>query len=195
MHNILITGGAGFIGSALCKKLVTDGNRVVVIDPLTPQVHGHGIVLSDPTFSNDAKFLRVNMREVQEYSQDLIDSDIYIHLAAETGTGQSQYKLVNYYETNLVETARFLEAISLQENLHEKKIILASSRSVYGEGAYKCHECETMIFPKTRSIEVLKNKIWDPVCEKCGNTLLSVATDESAPLQTASIYAATKQAQ
>jgi dTDP-L-rhamnose 4-epimerase len=192
--NILITGGAGFIGSHLTRVALGAGHHVRVLDNLSPQVHGDAGTFEPPS---GAEFLLgdVNVREDLERSLDEIDT--VIHLAAETGTGQSMYEIDRYYRVNVQGTALLLDVIG-NSNHAVRNLILASSRSVYGEGAYLCYNCEAggaRRFPSARTPEQLAAHDWTPVCPECGGAIRPTATREEDRLSPASIYAATKLAQ
>lgn len=134
--NFLVTGGAGFIGANLCKKLISEGHQVWVIDNLSPQVHG-----DDPTFSSSLHILPSQVTLIIGDFTDLrsyvslrgIEFDVLIHLAAETGTGQSMYNAKKYFDVNVSGTA-FLRDLIVNKHINKpKQIILASSRAIYGE--------------------------------------------------------------
>lgn len=134
---ILITGGAGFIGSWLVPELLNSGHSLVVIDSLSPQIHGQ---IPDSTYpwlnlGSEVKFIRGDIRDREMIDSALDGCDAVIHLAAETGTGQSMYQISHYYDVNQNATAKMLEMIVLRHK-RIKHFILASSRSIYGEGAY-----------------------------------------------------------
>lgn len=134
--NFLVTGGAGFIGANLCKKLIAEGHQVWVIDNLSPQVHG-----DDPTFSSSLHILPSQVTliigdftDIRSYSSiGGIEFDVLIHLASETGTGQSMYNAKKYFDINVSGMA-FLNDLIINKHINKpKQIILASSRAIYGE--------------------------------------------------------------
>lgn len=188
---ILVTGGAGFIGSWLVETLLGEGHAVRVIDNLSPQIHG---ALPRPDVSwlqssdSEVEFIRADVRDAAAMDQALTGVDAVVHLAAETGTGQSMYRIAHYYDVNQQATAALLEAIATRHR-QVRKVILASSRSVYGEGAYELNG--QPLVPGPRDAERLKQGLFEPVGPK-GETLRLVATPESANPFPASIYAATK---
>ena len=129
--NVLITGGAGFIGSRLCEKLFDQGYEITILDNLSPQVHG-----SDSTLYNRIKekcnFIKGDVRVIEDWKRALKDQDIVVHFAAETGTGQSMYEVQRYNDVNVMGTSNLLQILA-NSNHSIKKIILSSSRSIYGE--------------------------------------------------------------
>ena len=134
---ILVTGGAGFIGSALCQSLLNSGHSLIVVDNLSAQIHG-AIPNVDLAWMNNeqVEFIRADIRDAKVMDDALARSEAVVHLAAETGTGQSMYQIAHYYDVNQQATAQMFEAIGTRHQ-HIQKIVLASSRSIYGEGAYQ----------------------------------------------------------
>src|SRR6185503_16219802 len=133
---ILITGGAGFIGSHLARRLARQGNLVSVVDNLLPQVHGSAPRVDLP----DCTFVQGDIRDAETMTHAMQDVDVVYHLAAETGVGQSQYEISRYVSTNTFGTAVVLEtAVAARV----KQVVIASSRAVYGEGQYCCRKCQT----------------------------------------------------
>lgn len=189
--NVLITGGAGFIGSWLVEALLADGHGIRVVDNLSPQIHG-AMPRPDVSWlqgdSHGVDFIRADVRDSAAMDTALSGIDVVVHLAAETGTGQSMYRIAHYYDVNQQATAALLEAIATRHR-QVRKVILASSRSVYGEGAYEL-DGQTFI-PGPREADRLKQGLFEPVGPD-GQTLRLVATPETAPPYPASIYAATK---
>ena len=196
---VLITGGAGFIGSHLSQRLLQDGVRVRVLDNLSPQIHGHLPTGLDRLADSDIDFVRGSVTRRSDLASALVDVDCVIHLAAETGTGQSMYDIARYNEVNSQGTAILMDILANDPGRTVNRILLASSRSVYGEGAYVCDGCGGATagrqFPKSRSGAELARGQWDPPCAQCGKPLRAVATLESDPSAPASIYAASKLAQ
>jgi dTDP-L-rhamnose 4-epimerase len=192
--HILITGGAGFIGTNLSRKLLADGYRISVLDNLSPQIHGAYPQL-DEAMLRDGRihFIRADVRQSGVLEQALQTVDTVVHLAAETGTAQSMYQIAHYNEVNTQATAQLLDILANKPNT-VKKIVLASSRSIYGEGAYACPTHGT-VYPGARSAAQLKNHQWDPLCPACNGPLRAIPTPETARPSPASIYAATKYAQ
>jgi dTDP-L-rhamnose 4-epimerase len=195
MNKILVTGGLGFIGMQVAKLLLELKASVLLFDNLSPQIHGAVPYLhSCPSqMLTSVKVIRGDARYPADWEEALRDVDVVVHLAAETGTAQSMYEISRYVGTNVGGTAALLDYLANHKH-NVKKIILASSRSVYGEGAYNCKLCG-VVYPEARSEESMKSERWQPKCVVCGNRIEAVATEEIAPPRPASIYAATKVAQ
>jgi dTDP-L-rhamnose 4-epimerase len=194
MKHILITGGAGFIGTHLTRMALADGYRVTIFDNLSPQVHDPNIPFAPP---DGASFFRGDVTCREDLQTCLRDIDTVVHLAAETGTGQSMYEIGRYYAVN-VQGAALLFDILANTSHSVGNVILASSRSVYGEGAYLCRRCSpegARRFPRARSSEQLKAHQWTSPCPICAGDLEPTATREDDRLAPASVYAATKLAQ
>lgn len=193
-NHILITGGAGFIGNNLALKLLSDGYKITILDNLSPQIHGHYPNMDgEMLLAKGVEFIRADVRELSAIKLALVNVDVIVHLAAETGTAQSMYQIAHYNDVNVQATAQLLDVLA--NNPHSvKKIVLASSRSIYGEGAYHC-EVHNNVYPAARSADQLKAHQWDPLCPLCGGKLNAIPTPETARPSPASIYAATKYAQ
>jgi len=190
-QKLLITGGAGFIGRAFVEKFYRQYS-ITIVDSLEQQIHG---TQSFNPFPEKVKFIKANILDIPKYQKELLSSDILIHLASETGTGQSMHEMKKYYLTNAQGTANLIEFLFENKN-NIKKIILSSSRSVYGEGAYQSMSTKKLYFPNDREQSDLKRKIWefrDPDDSNC--FLNSVPTKEDCFLQPKSIYASTKLSQ
>lgn len=188
---VVITGGLGFIGMAVASRLLTSGHGVLLLDSLTPQVHGDVPSLSPPP---GAEVMRLDVRELPQRFDVLEGADAVCHFAAETGTGQSMHKIVHYVDVNDGGTAAVLEAIA-NCSRRPKRLILSSSRSVYGEGAYLDTSAGgRIVHPPTRSAFQLAAGRWDH-CDATGEPLVSVPTPESMQPSPGSVYAATKVAQ
>lgn len=186
---VLITGGAGFIGSWLAESLLDSGIAVRVIDNLSPQIHGEMPALGYPWLGHrGVEFRRGDIRDANFLSESLDDCDVVVHLAAETGTGQSMYQISRYYDVNVQATASLFEAIAVKHR-QIRKIIIASSRSIYGEGAYEIDGRVTV--PAPRSVQQLAAGIWEPL-DVDGRPLRLIATPETVQPRPASIYGATK---
>ena len=138
MKKVLITGGAGFIGSNLALKLVSKGYEVSVLDNLSVQIHGKDPGLTSPLFqsiSGKVNFIKGDVRNYDDWMQCISNQEVIVHLAAETGTGQSMYEMSRYVQQNANGTAKLLELVSKLEH-KPRRMILSSSRAVYGDGAY-----------------------------------------------------------
>ncbi len=190
--NILVTGGVGFIGSHLVDKLVSEGHSVVVFDNLEEQVHVDSTILPD-YYNHDARFIKGDMRSFDDIKRAVKDADVIFHQAAMVGVGQSMYQISRYVEVNSIGTANLLQAI-LDNPRRDIKLIVASSMSIYGEGAYRCEDCGP-IYPKVRGEEQLSRHEWELFCPTCGKVLEPVETPEDKPLDSTSIYAITKKDQ
>lgn len=187
--NILVTGGAGFIGSHLVDALVERGHRVRVLDALISQVHGDG----KPAYLNpEAEFIRGDVCDAEVVGRALDRIDAVFHKAAEVGVGQSMYEMERYVRANDLGTSVLLEAIVKRGGL--RKLVVASSMSIYGEGAYSCTNCGT-VNPKLRAVEQLLARRWEVECPLCGRVLSPIPTNEDKPLFPSSVYAITKQDQ
>ena len=193
-ETVLITGGLGFIGQALAQKLVQRGMTVRLLDNLSPQVHGEATPeLGHLVHEGRVEIMLGDVCRREDWVLALRDVVAVVHLAAETGTGQSMYRIGDYTQTNVLGTALLLDVLA--NNRHSVgKLLLASSRSVYGEGAYDCSNCG-LVYPAARSAGSLAAGQWDPLCPVCGGEVTAVATPETARTSPASVYAATKLAQ
>ena len=197
MQTVLVTGGAGFIGSHLVPALRACGHRVRVLDNLSAQVHGAippGLAWLD---QEGIEFQRGSVTQRADWLRALEGVDQVVHLAAETGTGQSMYEVARYNEVNSQGTALMFDVLANQRNLAVRQVVLASSRSVYGEGAYTCPACGggQRLFPGARGPQQLADHRWEPLCPRCNGALSPTPTREDDPVRPASIYAATKLAQ
>src|ERR1044072_76951 len=189
--NVLVTGGAGFIGSHLVDALVDRGHRVRVLDGLVPQVHGENAV---PAYLNPAaEFIQGDVCDRQLVDKALEGVDVVFNEAAEVGVGQSMYEIERYVRANDLGTAVVLEAI-LARRPQIKKLVVASSMSLYGEGAYTCESCGS-VAPQLRPVEQLLDRQWELECPKCGKDLAPAPTNEEKTLFPTSVYAVTKQDQ
>lgn len=194
MANILITGGAGFIGGHLTRLAREAGHEVRLLDNLSPQIHGDNAAFTPP---DGVEFMRGDITSRSDLEQALDGVDCVVHLAAETGTGQSMYEIDRYYRVNVQGTALLLDILANKPH-SVRNIVLASSRSVYGEGAYLCRACDPAgkrCYPGARGAEQLAAHDWNPKCPDCGADVEATATREDDRLAPASIYAATKLAQ
>lgn len=198
MNLVLISGGAGFIGTHLVPNLLAGGFAVRILDSLSPQIHGAVPTGLDWLTHHHVEFVRGSVTSRGDLQQALEGVTHIVHLAAETGTGQSMYEIARYNEVNSQGTAVLLDLLANQPNPSVKRIVLASSRSIYGEGAYLCSTCGDQtgrVFPDSRPASQLAAHRWEPLCKHCGNELTAVATREDDRVRPASIYAATKFAQ
>ena len=191
---ILITGGAGFIGTHLTRQALAEGRTVRLLDNLSPQIHGEDARFTPPP---GVEFIKGDVTSREDIEAALAGVETVVHLAAETGTGQSMYEIDRYYRVNVQGTALLFDLLANRAHT-VSNIVLASSRSVYGEGAYLCRVCDPAgkrCYPPSRSPEQLAASDWAPRCPDCGTAAEPAATREDDRLSPASIYAATKLAQ
>lgn len=196
MKKVLVTGGAGFIGSKLALELLSRGYHVTVLDNLLAQIHGNNPTIESPLFQmihNKVNFLRASVTEKHIVKNLLSDIEIIVHLAAETGTGQSMYEIERYSNVNINGTAMILDVLANNPN-KVKKFIVASSRAIYGEGRY-WDENLGSVYPDHRCEQDMT--IGDFEVKYTGMTapLKLVATDEQSKIHPSSVYGITKQVQ
>jgi dTDP-L-rhamnose 4-epimerase len=188
---ILITGGAGFVGSHLADGLLRAGHSVRVLDNLTPQVHADGI----PGYlSPDVELITGDVRNPGDIKKALEAVDVIYHFAAAVGVGQSMYEINRYMSINTQGTAELLQAM-LDARMIPDKLIVASSMSIYGEGSYVCADCGAAAAPPVRPTSQLRSGQWDLACAVCGGVLRPVATREDKASELNSIYALSKRDQ
>lgn len=195
IKKILITGGAGFIGSSLALALHARGHGVTVLDNLARQIHGDDAE-SSPLFSKicgQVSFVRGDVTSREDLLKVLPGVDTIVHLAAETGTGQSMYAIRHYADVNVGGTALLLDLIA-NERFPVRRLVVASSRAVYGEGKYRC-AAHGISYPTARSEEDMAKGCFDHACPVCAQSLQLVPTDESSALHPSSVYGVTKLAQ
>ncbi len=192
MKNILITGGAGFIGSEVAIKLVHKGYNVRILDNLSPQIHGSNAKIPDKLLGI-VEFIKGDVRNKEDWNNAVKNQDAIIHLAAETGTGQSMYEIYRYSNTNICGTANMLDILTNQKHTI-KKIIVASSRAVYGEGKYRC-EKHGVVYPFERKEDDMLKGDFEVKCPFCNSNLELCATSEDSDIHPLSIYGITKQVQ
>jgi len=187
---VLITGGAGFVGSHLADALIKAGHHVRVFDNLSPQVHGSEV----PSYlSPDAEFILGDIRDSDAVRNAIDGVDVIFHLAAAVGVGQSMYQIHDYMGVNTQGTAVLLQTL-LDRKARVEKLVVASSMSIYGEGQCLCANCGECA-PGPRRSEQLAEKRWEVLCPQCKAELTPIPTAESKPLQCASIYALSKKDQ
>ncbi len=195
IKKILITGGAGFIGLKTAKQLAVLGYQVVLLDNFLYQIHGLNGIRNKELAGLDmnVSILAGDVLNPEVWRVALKGVDAILHLAALTGTGQSMYETYNYSNVNIGGTAVLLDLLP-QYREQIKKIVIASSRSIYGEGRF--HEPRTgkFVYPSKRNIALLRKGIFDFQDEQ-GNSLMPVPTDEDSPVNPQSTYAISKYAQ
>jgi dTDP-L-rhamnose 4-epimerase len=189
--NILITGGAGFIGSFLVDRLINDGHRVRIFDNLDPQVHPGG---REPDHLNRrAEFVRGDVCDYDSLRKAVDEMEVISHHAAAVGIGQSQYQVKHYVDVNIGGTANLLDILA--NHTHRvKKLIVAASMSSYGEGLYDCAACGR-VRPPLRSEEQFGKGDWECHCPGCGGQLRALPIREEDERLATSIYAITKMVQ
>lgn len=192
---VLITGGAGFIGSNLSLELIKQGLEVTVLDNLSPQIHGENAEETSELFlniKNKVKFIKGTVTSEEDWLKAIEGQDIIVHYAAETGTGQSMYQITKYVDVNINGTAIMLD-ILVNKKHTVKKVVLASSRALYGEGKYFSEELG-IVYPEARLDENMSRGKFEATF--LGSTDLKLlATDEDSKIQPASLYGITKQNQ
>lgn len=196
MKKVLVTGGAGFIGSNLVLKLIDNGYEVTVLDNLNEQIHGKDINQSYSycLIKDKVNFIKGSVSDRTSWDKALSeDIDLVIHLAAETGTGQSMYEIERYVDTNIKGTAILLDKI-VNESLNVKKVIVASSRAIYGEGKFSC-EKHGIVYPESRQDEDMKNGDFNVKCPICRENVSMELTDEESKSHPTSVYGYTKKVQ
>ncbi len=188
---ILVTGGAGFIGSHLVDTLNELGHQVRIFDNLDPQVHPEG---TKPKYlPKDTEFIKGDVRDIDALRRALKKQDVVFHKAAAVGVGQSQYRIKHYTDVNIGGTANLLDLLANEEH-NVRKLIIASSQTGYGEGCYRCPNHGPMR-SWDRSEEQLQKKIWEHLCPECGAELIPEPTPETAEQRCSTIYAQTKRQQ
>ena len=195
LKNILITGGAGFIGSNIALKLLAQGRNVTVLDNLTEQIHGNNPDESQlyNSIKDRVRFIRGSVTDRGVFETVLEGQDAVIHLAAETGTGQSMYEIDKYCSTNIGGTALLLDILANKKTTI-KKVIVAESRAIYGEGKYSCETCG-IVYPIARTEADMLAGDFRVKCPQCNKPLNLIATDEDSKLHPTSVYGITKQVQ
>lgn len=196
MENILITGGAGFIGSNLALKLVDKGYTVTVLDCLSPQIHGENSEESSPLYlsiKDKVRFIKGDVCEREMWEKAIVGQDAIVHLAAETGTGQSMYEIQKYTDINIGSTALMLDILTNTKH-SVKKVVVAASRAIYGEGRYKSEELG-YVYPLSRTDEFMSKGDFECKYEGCLKPLTLVGTDENSKIHPTSVYGITKQVQ
>jgi len=188
---ILVTGGAGFIGSFLVDELVRRGHQVRIFDNIEPQVHPGGEV---PDYLNtEAEFVRGDVRDYEAFAKALEGMEIVFHEAAMVGVGQSMYQISRYMEVNTLGTANLLDILVNRKN-SVQKLVVPSSMSTYGEGAYDCPACGR-VSPPLRTEEQMAAGDWEVHCPECGKIAVPVPTPETKLQEINSIYALAKKDQ
>ena len=195
-NKILITGGAGFIGSNLALKLIEKGWRVTVLDTLSPQVHGTDPERDSPLYQRIAgkvDFLQGSVTSREDLRNAIKGQSVIVHLAAETGTGQSMYEIERYSDVNIGGTSKLLDLLA-NEPHGVRKLVVASSRAIYGEGRYQ-HESLGYVYPAQRQDKDMAKGDYECKFGEAPVQLGLVGTDEESKLHPTSVYGITKQVQ
>ena len=194
---ILITGGAGFIGSNLALALLKKGHSIVVLDNLSTQIHGINAEETSPLYTsikNSVTFIKGDVTNREHWQKALIGVDVIVHYAAETGTGQSMYEIERYTTVNVGGTGILLDLLANDKTLQVKKVIVASSRSIYGEGKYFSQELG-IVYPNHRTDDAMQNGDFDVHYPNEKTALQLMPTDEESKIHPSSVYGITKQNQ
>lgn len=191
-YKILVTGGAGFLGSHLVDALLAKGHRVRIIDNLEPQVHGTS-GRKPEYLSKDAEFIKADINNTSSLKKALKGIEIIFHMACAVGVGQSMYQIRKYTFANDLGTANLLELATQSKN-RIRKIVVSSSMSIYGEGKYRCPRCG-VFYPQKREALRLAREEWEMYCPRCRKKAEALPTDENKPLYAQSIYAINKATQ
>lgn len=193
---ILITGGAGFIGSNLALVLVEKGYTVTILDNLSPQIHGNDPDTTSVLYQSikgKTTFINGSVTNRGDWNKAIADNEVIVHLAAETGTGQSMYQISNYTETNIGGTALLLDLLA-NSKTNVQKVVVASSRAIYGEGKYISGNLGA-VYPAHRNDEEMRKENFEVTYPGSNTPLTLVATDEDSKIHPSSVYGITKQNQ
>lgn len=197
MKNVLITGGAGFIGSNIARKLLDQGYNVTVLDNLSPQIHGDNPEKTSPLYcsiKHRVCFIQGSVTSKADWIKALEGVEAVIHLAAETGTGQSMYEIEKYVGVNIGGTAILLDLLTNTPH-SVKRVIVAESRAIYGEGRYWSDEMNTYVYPVERPDQTMSQGDFEVKYPGCSQPLKLVATTEDSAIHPNSVYGITKQVQ
>lgn len=197
MEHVLITGGAGFIGSNVALKLVSQGVKVTVLDNLSPQIHGDNPEVTSPLYrsiKDNVCFIKGTVTSRDDWRTALKGVDVVLHLAAETGTGQSMYEIEKYVNVNIGGTAILLDILT-NERTDVKRVVVAESRAIYGEGRYWSDELNAFVYPDERPEATMSEGDFDVKYPGCKQPLKLVGTTEDSLVHPGSVYGITKQVQ
>ena len=195
-QKVLITGGAGFIGSGLALYLIGQGYKVTVLDNLSEQIHGANPETGSPLYlsiKDKVRFIKGTVTSVADWEAAIGDNEVIVHLAAETGTGQSMYQIRHYTDVNIGGTALMLDILA-NKKTSVKKVIIASSRAIYGEGKY-ISAALGPVYPKHRLAADMDKGRFEVTYPGAVSPLQLVATDEDSKIHPSSVYGITKQNQ
>jgi dTDP-L-rhamnose 4-epimerase len=194
---ILITGGAGFIGSNLALALIKKGHSIVVLDNLSTQIHGANAAETSTLYNsikNSVTFIKGDVTNKQDWQKALVGVDVVVHYAAETGTGQSMYEIERYTNVNVGGTGIMLDVLANDKSLQVKKVVVASSRSIYGEGKYFSEELG-IVYPSHRDNDTMQSGDFEVHYPNEKTALQLMPTDEESKIHPSSVYGITKQNQ
>lgn len=197
MKKILITGGAGFIGSNLALKLSSKRYEVTVLDNLSPQIHGDDPKSTSPLYisiKDKVNFIKGSVTSREDWEKALKGQECVVHLASETGTGQSMYEIEKYVNTNIGGTAILLDILANTKHT-VKRVVVAESRAIYGEGRYFSDELNQFVYPTERKDEDMRRGDFEVKYQNCRNPLKLVETTEDSKIHPTSVYGITKQVQ
>ena len=197
IKKILVTGGAGFIGSNLSLKLLSKGYEVTILDNLSKQIHGANPDKTSPLYNsikNKVHFIEGSVTNREDWLKAIDSVDCIVHLAAETGTGQSMYEIEKYVGVNIGGTALMLDILT-NTNHTVKKVVVAESRAIYGEGHYYSKELNQFVYPTERSEAAMRAGDFEVKYKGCDSPLKLVGTTEDSMIHPTSVYGITKQVQ
>lgn len=190
---ILITGGAGFIGSNLALHLIQKGHEVSVLDNLSNQIHGNDPVHTSPLYKSiegKVNFINGSVGMKDDWIRAISDHEVIVHFAAETGTGQSMYQISHYVDINIGGTAIMLDLLA-NTKTRVKKVVVASSRAIYGEGKYFSSELG-VVYPGSRKAEDMDLGNFEVTYDGASQPLQLMPTDEESKIHPSSVYGITK---
>lgn len=173
IKKILVTGGAGFIGSNLSLKLLSKGYEVTILDNLSKQIHGANPDKTSPLYNsikNKVHFIEGSVTNREDWLKAIDSVDCIVHLAAETGTGQSMYEIEKYVGVNIGGTALMLDILT-NTNHTVKKVVVAESRAIYGEGRYYSKELNQFVYPTERSEAAMRAGDFEVKYKGCDSPL------------------------
>jgi len=190
-ETLLVTGGAGFIGSFVVDRFVGCGHEVRILDSLEPQVHPDG----PPDYLNPmAELVQADIRDRAAVARALEGVDVVVHCAAAVGVGQSLYQVERYVDVNVRGLATLLD-ILIERKQTLRKLVVLTSMTQYGEGLYRRPSDSALIRVDARSAADVEQHGWEPVCPLTGERLEPAATPENAALLARNTYALTKRYQ
>ena len=187
MSNVLVTGGAGFIGSFIVDALIKEGHAVRILDNLEHSIHGGKV----PTYLNgQAEFQKGDVTDAADVEKALDNIDVVFHEAALVGIEPSMKDPKKFMNTNSLGTANLLSLL-IRKNFGVKKVIVPSTVGIYGEGDYSCQKCGT-IASEFRKAQQLKKSLWEAACPKCNSEMVPVRVKESKPVSISNVYSLSK---